>query len=381
MGYTLDEIVGRKHAIFIDPVVVASEAYGDFWADLAGGTFKSASFVRYGKGGKEVWLQATYNPVLDESGAVVSVIKVASDVTMQKRGELEVRDRTQAVVEFLPDGTILGANRLFLDVVGYSLEEVRGRHDAMFVAPDEASGAAYTALWASLARGDFQEGRFQRISNDGGAVHFQGAYSPVFDAEGQIASVTMAVVNVTEDVEAKRRADEIGSQMASNLADMEAALHEISSRVSGTAGLAQSAESDAHNATDVVKQLDHSSESIGRVVTVIQRLSEQTNLLALNATIEAARAGESGRGFAVVANEVKLLSNQTGGATEDIRDNIEAIQSNVATVVAAIQGIVDRVAEVSSNTHTVVAAVEEQTQVMTQMSDTARELLTVSSSA
>ncbi len=377
MGYQLDEVVGKHHSMFVDPVIVGSQGYQDFWDGLADGIFRSVAFVRYGKGGAEVWIQATYNPIFDDNGEVINVIQVASDITKQKLAELEVRDRTQAVVEFLPDGTVFRANERFLDVVGYTLDEVKGQHHRMFMPADEIGTPEYAEHWSSLTRGEVRQGQFRRMTKSGRHLYLQGAYNPLFDAAGKVTSVTMAVVDITTEVDATARADDIGREIAGNLSDMDAALSEISARVAGTAGLAQNAESNAHSATDVVKQLDESSESIGKVVTVIQRLSEQTNLLALNATIEAARAGESGRGFAVVANEVKVLSTQTGGATEDIRLNIETIQGKIATVVEAIQGIVDGVAEVSSNTSSVAAAIEMQAALMTQMNATARELLNV----
>lgn len=381
MGYRLEEIVGKKHSIFVDPVVSKSQGYQEFWQQLAAGTFQSGQFSQIAKGGRLVWIRAAYLPILDASGNVERITKIATDVTLQKAAELEIRDRTQGVIEFMPDGTIISANETFLSVVGYSFDEIKGQHHSMLMPEDETKTSGYADFWLSLAEGDHRQGQFRRIARGGQEVFLQGAYNPIFDGNGSVLRIVLGVADVTAEVAAKAKADAIGQQIAGNLAEMDAALGEISASVAGTAGLAQHAEADAHNATEVVHELNQSSESIGKVVTVIQRLSEQTNLLALNATIEAARAGESGRGFAVVANEVKVLSNQTGDATEDIRSSIEAIQSDISTVVGAIQGIVTGVAEVSSNTNTVAAAIEEQAVLMTQMNDTAHELLSVNRSA
>lgn len=380
LGYTLDEVRGKHHSIFVDPTEAKSQTYLDFWAKLRRGEFQTAEYLRIGKGGRRVWIQATYNPVMDDAGQVTSVVKFATDITQQREAEQEIRNRSQAVIEFLPDGTILDANHRFLQCTGYSLSEIKGQHHRMFMPHDEATSASYAEHWPALARGEFRQGEFHRVDKHGNDLYLQGAYNPVFDADGKVNRVIKGANDITQQVQAKATADRIGQQIASNLGEMDAALGEISSSVAGTATLAQSAESDAENATNVVHQLNQSSESIGKVVTTIQRLSEQTNLLALNATIEAARAGESGRGFAVVANEVKVLSNQTGDATEDIRSSIEAIQADISTVVHAIQDIVEGVAEVSSNTHTVAAAIEEQAVLMTQMNETARDLLSVNRS-
>lgn len=375
VGYLLEEVVGSNHSLFVDPVEAASPQYREFWNRLRSGEFQSAQFLRIGKGGREVWIQATYNPILDASGNVHRVVKYATDITRQKAAEQQIRNRSQAVIEFLPDGTIVTANQLFLDAVGYALIDIKGKHHRVLVPQDEQDTPEYADHWRSLARGEYRQGQFRRVASSGDDVYLLGAYNPVFDPTGKVHRVIKGAADITAQVKAKAAAERIGHEISSRLDDMDTALSEISSRVSSTAGLAQSAEADASNATEVVHQLNQSSESIGKVVTVIQRLSEQTNLLALNATIEAARAGESGRGFAVVANEVKLLSNQTGEATEDIRSSIEKIQSDIATVVQAIRGIAEGVGEVSSNTNAVAAAIEEQAVMMTQMSETSQDLL------
>lgn len=377
LGYSLEEIQGQHHQIFVDQRYAHSEAYANFWTSLGNGEFQSGEYLRYSRSGDEVWIQATYNPVFDDTGTVIKVVKFASDITAQKQSQKEVQDRSQAVIEFEPDGTIITANDLFLTTVGYSLDDIVGRHHRMFMPPGEADTDAYQAFWPSLAAGEFVQGEFHRVNARGDDLFLQGVYNPVFDSEGQVVRVIKGVSDISDQVQAKAQASRIGEQIAHGVGEMTNAIAEISKNVAETASLAQNAEGSATEATAMVRQLEESSESIGRVVTVIQSLSEQTNLLALNATIEAARAGESGRGFAVVANEVKMLANQTSEATGDIRASIEAIQSDTSLVVAAIEGIVDGVTEVSDNTTTVAAAIEEQSTVMAGMNDTADELLAI----
>ena len=165
-GYALDEVVGQHHRMFMDPIAAASAEYEAFWADLARGDFKSGEFQRFGKGGAEVWIHASYNPIFDREGRVVKVVKYASDITEQVRkvadqeGQINAIGRSQAVISFAPDGTIQHANDNFLATTGYRLEEVVGRHHRMFMDPNDAASQEYRAFWESLAKGDFKSGNF-----------------------------------------------------------------------------------------------------------------------------------------------------------------------------------------------------------------------------
>ena len=377
LGYTASEIVGQHHRLFVDPLEVETDAYRQFWADLGRGAFQQGEYKRLAKGGKEVWIQATYNPVLDADGGVAKVVKFASDVTDQKLAQREIQDRSQAVIEFLPDGTIVTANGLFLQTAGYSLEAIQGQHHRMFMPPGHADTQDYAEFWPALARGEFVQGEFERVDSRGQELWLQGAYNPVFGANGEVVRVVKGVSNITEQVRAKRDADRVGQSIAQSVGEMTEAIDEISRTVVRTANLANTAETGASEASTMVGELDEASNAIGRVIDLIQGLSEQTNLLALNATIEAARAGEAGQGFAVVANEVKLLATQTSEAAGDIRGSIEAIQTEITTVVEKIQSISDSVTEVSNEASAVAAAIEEQSVVMGRMNESAQELLSI----
>lgn len=378
LGYRLDEVVGKHHKMFVDPHHAESDVYRDFWASLNAGVFQSAEFERIGKSGNRLWIQATYNPVFGEDGSVISVIKLATDITQAKLAQKEIQDRSQAVIEFEPDGTIIDANALFLDTVGYAIEELRGQHHRMFMPPGEADTQEYRDFWPSLARGDFKQGEFQRVDKRGRDLWLQGAYNPVLGADGSVVRVVQAVTNATDQIVAKKEADRVGRSIAESVTQMSAAIREISQNINQTAGLAQTAEMNTSEATHVVDELNSNSSAIGRIVEVIHGLSGQTNLLALNATIEAARAGEAGSGFAVVANEVKMLANQTGDASGDIGSSIETIQADIARVVTTIETIAEAVAEVSAMTNSVASAVEEQSALMSDMNTSADELLALS---
>jgi methyl-accepting chemotaxis protein len=249
----------------------------------------------------------------------------------------------------------------------------------MFMPPEEVDTNDYVNFWPSLANGEFKQGEFRRQTKSGDELWLLGAYNPVIDHSGEVKQVVKSVTNITDQVAGRQKTERVGGSIANSVSEMTSAISEIAENINRSARLAQDAEANAHDASSMVGALNNSGEAIGRVVGVIQRLSEQTNMLALNATIEAARAGEAGRGFAVVANEVKGLATQTGEATDDIGASIEAIQSEVAQVVAMIQHITDAVSEVSETTTTVAAAVEEQSYLMAEINKSAEELMSLTS--
>src|SRR5688572_2873920 len=154
MGYTLAEIQGRHHSMFVEPAYKDSAEYREFWASLNRGEFRAAQFKRFAKGGKEVWIEASYNPILDKHGKPYKVVKFATDISKQKAeytdflGKLNAIDRSQAVIEFNLDGTIIHANQNFLAVMGYRLEEIVGKHHSMFAPADYARSPEYREFWA-----------------------------------------------------------------------------------------------------------------------------------------------------------------------------------------------------------------------------------------
>lgn len=374
-GYKLSEIKGRHHRIFVSREYASSNEYKQFWEELRAGKVNNGEFQRFDVNGNEIWISASYCPVYDDHGQVSHVVKIALDITRQKQTQLEIQNRTQAVIEFTPDGTILNANQLFLDTVGYTLQEIRGKHHRMFMPEKEASEHDYANFWRSLGNGQYFQGEFRRKSKSGKEIWLQGAYNPVFDREGRVVKVVKNVTDITTEVAAKNKAGEIGTMIARSVSEMSIAIREISERISSTAEKAAESERDATRAGDSVKHLLDSSSAIDRVVSLIQDLAEQTNLLALNATIEAARAGEAGRGFAVVAAEVKALANETGRATQDIASSVSSIQDNIHSVVEAIGNIGRSAAEVNTNTTSIAASVEEQSLLMESLSSNSAELL------
>jgi methyl-accepting chemotaxis protein len=369
MGYALAEIVGQHHALFVPQADRDGPAYREFWAALGRGEFRAAEYKRIAKGGREVWLQATYNPILDPDGKPFKVVKFATDVTAARqeaannKGQILAIHRSQAVIEFALDGTVLTANENFLRAMGYALAEIVGRHHAIFVPAAERERPEYRAFWAALGAGEFRAGEFRRIRKDGADIWLRGTYNAIYDLNGKPCKVVKLASDVTAQVAARERFNELIDSVAAASHELSSSITEISGTMLRSQETAASAVQRVAAADDSTQRLNAAAQAMGRVVDLISRITQQINLLALNATIESARAGEAGRGFAVVANEVKNLANQAKGATEEIAKEISAIRSVADDVVAALSAIKQAIDGVSAFVTSTAAAVEEQSTV------------------
>jgi methyl-accepting chemotaxis protein len=204
LGYTLEEIKGRHHSLFVEERERSSPEYREFWAKLNRGEFLSAEYKRIGKGGREVWIQASYNPILDGSGVPTKVIKFATDITEQKQlnanfsGQIDAIGKSQAVIEFSLDGTILAANDNFLGALGYRLDEIKGKHHSLFVEESYRQSAEYREFWAKLNRGEFLSDEYKRLGKGGREVWIQASYNPIRDLNGKPFKVVKFATDVTQ---------------------------------------------------------------------------------------------------------------------------------------------------------------------------------------
>src|SRR6267142_767476 len=237
MGCRLDEIQGKHHQMFAPPELRGSEAYKAFWASLNRGEFQAAEYKRIGKGGREVWIQTSYNPILNDAGRPVKVIKFATDITekkiraMEDAGKISAINRAQAVIEFNLDGTIVTANENFLKTLGYTLGEIQGKHHSMFVEQAERESAAYRDFWAALNRGEFQTGEFKRIGKGGKEVWIQASYNPILDFNGRPFKVVKYASDVTQQVLVRMGNERVRAMMESVAAgaeELNASVREIS---------------------------------------------------------------------------------------------------------------------------------------------------------
>jgi methyl-accepting chemotaxis protein len=377
LGYSLGEIQGKHHSMFVEPSMRDSTDYREFWASLNRGDYSAAEYKRIGKGGKEVWILASYNPILDEKGKPFKVVKFATDVTAQKltmadlAGQIAAIGKSQAVIEFNLDGTIIGANENFLTTLGYSLAEIKGRHHSMFVDPAERDGAAYREFWAALNRGEYQAGEYKRIGKGGKEVWIQASYNPILDLNGKPSKVVKYATNTTAQVLTRIGNERVRGMMESVAAgseELNASVREISEAMTKSSHAATAAVAQVETADTEAQRLNDAAQSMSGIVELIGNITGQINLLALNATIESARAGEAGRGFAVVASEVKSLANQAKQATDKIGQEIENLNGISGDVVGALGRIKQAIQSVSEYVTSTAAAIEEQSTVTGEMS-------------
>jgi methyl-accepting chemotaxis protein len=377
MGYSVPEIEGRHHSMFVTPEDRGSTGYREFWAALNRGSYQAGEYKRLGKDSKEVWILATYNPILDEAGKPFKVVKFATDVSAQKLkaadndGQIAAIGKSQAVIEFNMDGTIRSANQNFLDAMGYSLGEIQGKRHGMFIQPEERNSAAYRAFWENLNRGQYQAGEYKRIANGGREVWIQASYNPILDLDGKPFKVVKYATDITAQAVARKKAERARAlidQVAEGSQAMSTSIREISESMVKSRQTTASAVERVEAADVQAQRLSSTTQAMGGIVKLINDITGQINLLALNATIESARAGEAGRGFAVVAAEVKNLANQAKQATDKISSEIESLNNVSNDVVGTLSAIRAAIESVNEYVTSTAAAVEEQSAVTGDMS-------------
>jgi methyl-accepting chemotaxis protein len=461
LGYSLEEIKGNHHSMFVDAAYRQSPDYRLFWEKLGRGEYDAGQYKRIGKGGRVVWIQASYNPVLDQNGKPFKVVKFATDITEQKlrnadyEGQIAAISKAQAVIEFTLDGKVIGANNNFLKVLGYSLGEIKGQHHAMFVEASYRQSPEYRLFWEKLGHGEYEAGQYKRIGKGGTEVWIQASYNPIMDADGKPFKVVKYATDITASVKASQvlqqavqqvqvvveaakdnvltervpldgKSGEIGAlcagvnglldtmmavvvkirasaheissasaeiststtdlsqrteEQAASLEETSASMEQMSATVKKNADNAQQANQSAGATRDVadrggqvvakaveaMARIEESSRKISDIIGVIDEIARQTNLLALNAAVEAARAGEAGRGFAVVASEVRSLAQRSSQAAKDIKDLITNSNSQVKEGVdlvnkagGALNDIVDSIKKVAVVISDIAAASAEQ---------------------
>ena len=452
LGYSAEEIVGRHHSMFVDPAEAAGPEYRAFWDRLGRGEFDRRQYKRIAKGGREIWIEASYNPV-SRGGVPFKVVKFATDITQSKKranedaSKLAAIARSQAVIEFNPAGQILDANENFCSTVGYQLSEIVGKHHSMFCDPDYTRSDDYRRFWERLAGGEHIADEFRRIGKGGKEVWIQAAYNPMLDLDGKIYKIVKFATDVSErmgaigmlgdtmrrlaagdlttsldhefcptmenlrhDVnqavdrlrkamvsvgqnagaiaasadEVRGAADDLArrtEQQAASVEQTTATVAEVTRAVSDASRSAEEAGaliSRARNSAEhsgvvvrdavaAMARIEHSSREISGIIGLIDEIAFQTNLLALNAGVEAARAGEAGRGFAVVAQEVRALAQRSAAAAKDIKALIHSSGVEVETGVSlvgetgtALEAILDQVKGIDTHVTAIVEGARDQ---------------------
>lgn len=365
MGYKLEEVRGKHHSIFVDAEYARSQEYKQFWTKLRNGEFDAAEYKRFGKGGREVWIQASYNPVFDQSGNLREVVKVATDVTARKllsaeyEGQIAAIKRVQAVISFSLDGTILDANDLFLNLMEYSLAEIRGKHHSMFLEPGTENSAEYQQFWRNLRNGQSDSRIFQRFGKHGKQVWIQASYNPILDLNGKPFKVVKFATDVTEMIRLRDAASLNAERVAAATTELSASIAEINQNMAASRSATDAILKTTASSEEAAANLLGSMKLMEEIASLIREIAGRVNILALNAAIEAARAGEAGKGFAVVASEVKNLSNQTATATDKIVTEIGAVQAISSKVAGGVRETMKGVKLVNDYVQSVAVAIDQ----------------------
>lgn len=324
MGYDKRELLGRHHRIFFETAYTSSDEYTTFWRNLLEGKPLRDNFNCIKKNNETIFVGARYVPVKDERGEVYRVVKLAFDITAKyneaasQNAVLTALNRSQAVIEFTPDGVITDANQNFLDAMDCKLEQIKGKHHKILC--DENFYSDNPNFWRNLANGNYLAGRFLRHSFSGRSVWLEATYNPILDENGNVYKVIKFATDISERVNEEINTVNLAAQTSEKTSELTTtAMRELNNSVNTSLQIA----SEVENTAKLGQELNLKSKNIQEIVTTIRAIADQTNLLALNAAIEAARAGDSGRGFAVVADEVRTLAARTASATSDIADVVK----------------------------------------------------------
>jgi methyl-accepting chemotaxis protein len=339
MLYRAEQLIGRNIEEIVPAHVKTLDFYQRMKNAISRGEHLNGAFRLLRGNGQEAWLRSILQPVKGADGRIRHFSMHSSDLTRTIEASREHESlikalmRSTAVIEFSLNGEVLTANDRFLQTVGYSLEQVRGKHHRMFCEPEEANSAGYQAFWDKLRRGEYVADRFKRIDAHGRTIWLEASYNPIFDAHDVLYKVVKFATVITDQVNQEQAVAQAADIAYNTSLETDSSARKATDVVTQTVDVMRGLEGSMQEAAEGIQALDRQSKVIGAIIKTISDIAGQTNLLALNAAIEAARAGEQGRGFAVVADEVRQLASRTSSATEEIA---KVVQQNEQLAQAAV---------------------------------------------
>ncbi|UCJ16048.1 PAS domain-containing protein [Pseudomonas sp. MM211] len=340
VGYSVEQLSNRPMSDIVPPYVKTLPCFKNLRESVrTGGSVRDRyRFLR--ADGALVWIQACWQPVVDESGVVRRIQCFGTEITETMNRARENEDfinallRSTAVIEFDLSGNVLTANDQFLQAMGYGLERIKGKHHSLFCDPQETHTPQYKQFWERLNRGEFVAGRFKRIDSHGRVVWLEATYNPVHDTQDKLYKVVKFATVITDQVNREEEVNDAAGIAYGISQQTDTTAQRGAQVVTDTVQTMQRISEEMTSASQGIEALGKQSVLISTMVQTIGSIAQQTNLLALNAAIEAARAGEQGRGFAVVADEVRQLASRTSSATEEI---VGVVQENQKLVDAAVR--------------------------------------------
>ncbi|HYQ52037.1 MAG TPA: PAS domain-containing methyl-accepting chemotaxis protein [Pseudomonas sp.] len=339
MLYRAEQLIGRNIEEIVPAHVKQLDFYQRMRSAISRGEHLNGAFRLLRGNGEEAWLRSILQPVKTSDGRIKHFSMHSSDLTRtietsrEHESLINALMRSTAVIEFNLEGQVLTANDRFLQTVGYSLEQVRGKHHRIFCEPEEANSTAYQAFWDKLRRGEYVADRFKRVDAHGRTIWLEASYNPIFDAHDVLYKVVKFATVITEQVNQEQAVAQAADIAYNTSLDTDSSARKATDVVTQTVEVMRGLEGSMQDAAEGIQALDKQSKVIGAIIKTISDIAGQTNLLALNAAIEAARAGEQGRGFAVVADEVRQLASRTSSATEEIA---KVVQQNEQLAQAAV---------------------------------------------
>jgi len=358
IGYTLAEIKGKHHRIFVDPSEIEGKEYRQFWQNLSQGKFQRAQYRRIGKGGRDVWIEASYNPVM-KGGKPFKVIKYATDITatklkaMEDDAKLKAVSVSMAVIEFTPDGTIITANENFCTALGYAHSELVGRHHRMFCEKDYSASADYTAFWRDLASGRTMANEFRRVAKDGHDVWIQATYNPVFDAHGKVCKIVKFATDVSNRMDAIAHLGVALKALAAGdltmtiertfvptmeklRADFNEALNHLRNTINGVTISARSIASSTNEIKEAANDLSRRTEVQAASVEEAAASMEQV-------TTTVADSAERATEVARLMGETRVNAEQSSAIVKDAVVAMNEIEQSSGQI-SSILGVIDEIA-------------------------------------
>jgi len=362
MGYTLEEVRGKHHGIFVDDAYRRRPEYKEFWAKLKRGEYQAGEYKRIGKGGQEVWIQASYNPILDLNGKPFKVVKYATDITAQKlasadsTGQLAAISKSQAVIEFQMDGTIIQTNDNFLKTMGYTLDEVKGKHHGIFVEESYRQSPDYKDFWAKLNRGEYQAAEYKRIGKGGKEVWVQASYNPILDLNGKPFKVVEYATDITQQ---KTAAEELKRKVDSMLVSVSAA-----SRGDLTQNIAVSGQ-DAigQMGTGLSQLLVNLRSSIGKIGQTASTLS-----------ISSGELTAVSQQMSATAEETSAQAGVVSAASEEVSRNLQTVATSTEEMSATIKEIAKNTTESAKITSEAVRVAQATNLTVSKLGESSTEI-------